>query len=157
MDVDLAKAFNRNTRLVMMQCDGIDTAASLTQSDANINCLNWVVGHIVDSRNTLLELLGSPPADQADLGAYERESEPITGPGPDVVEIETLLAMLDTTQERLATAISPMDADAWSAPLADNPERTLADNAFFWYFHDTYHVGQTELLRQVSGANDSLI
>jgi hypothetical protein len=28
---------------------------------------------------------------------------------------------------------------------------------FFQYFHETYHVGQTELLRQLAGKNDQVI
>jgi hypothetical protein len=28
---------------------------------------------------------------------------------------------------------------------------------FFLYFHETYHVGQTELLRQLAGKNDQVI
>jgi hypothetical protein len=27
----------------------------------------------------------------------------------------------------------------------------------FWYFHDTYHVGQTELLRGLAGFTDKVI
>ena len=28
---------------------------------------------------------------------------------------------------------------------------------FFGYFHESYHVGQTELLRQLAGKNDKMI
>jgi uncharacterized damage-inducible protein DinB len=34
---------------------------------------------------------------------------------------------------------------------------TQADSLFFRYFHETYHVGQTELLRQLAGRNDKVI
>lgn len=34
---------------------------------------------------------------------------------------------------------------------------TLASRLFGLYFHDTYHTGQTDLLRQVSGADDTII
>ena len=31
------------------------------------------------------------------------------------------------------------------------------ERLFFWYFHETYHVGQTELLRQLAGKDDKII
>jgi uncharacterized damage-inducible protein DinB len=34
---------------------------------------------------------------------------------------------------------------------------TVGSSVFFNYFHDTYHVGQTELLRQVAGVADAII
>jgi hypothetical protein len=36
-------------------------------------------------------------------------------------------------------------------------EITLGNRLFFIYYHETYHVGQTELLRQLAGKNDKII
>ena len=54
MEIDITFSLKRNARVVHMQCEGISHEASLTQSEANINCLNWTVGHIVVSRNDLI-------------------------------------------------------------------------------------------------------
>jgi uncharacterized damage-inducible protein DinB len=157
MEIDITFSLKRNARVVHMQCDGISHEASLTQNEANINCLNWTVGHIVVSRNDLIESFGGEPVDTFDLAAYERESEPITGPGPGVVDLTDLLAALDETQTRIADLAGNTSAAQWAAPLADTPDRTFADQVMFYTWHDTYHTGQTDLLRQVSGANDRVI
>jgi uncharacterized damage-inducible protein DinB len=34
---------------------------------------------------------------------------------------------------------------------------TVGQRVFFLYFHESYHVGQTELLRQLAGKNDKII
>ena len=34
---------------------------------------------------------------------------------------------------------------------------SLGARLHFQYFHDTYHTGQTELLRQVTGVGDKII
>jgi hypothetical protein len=34
---------------------------------------------------------------------------------------------------------------------------TRGARLFFYYFHETYHVGQTELLRQLAGRDDKII
>lgn len=157
MEYDVAHTLKRNARVVHMQCEGITHEASLIQSDANINCLNWTVGHIVESRNGLISALGGDPVATHDLKAYERESEPITGQGPGVVDLADLLAALDETQDRLEALVAGIRPSSWTEPLPGNPKRTLADQAIFFAWHDTYHTGQTDLLRQVSGADDKVI
>jgi len=156
MDLNITHFLKRNARVIEMQCDGISHEASLTQSSANINCLNWTVGHIVVSRNDMIEALGGDRI-AIDLAAYERESEPITGPGPGVVELDALLDGLRSTQARLEELTTGLDSAGWAATDGDDPKRTLADRIGFLYFHDTYHTGQTDLLRQISGANDKVI
>jgi hypothetical protein len=34
---------------------------------------------------------------------------------------------------------------------------SLGARLFGFYFHDTYHTGQTDLLRQVAGTDDKII
>ena len=41
--------------------------------------------------------------------------------------------------------------------LLGNRASPLRNRIFFLYFHDTYHVGQTELLRQLAGVGDKVI
>ena len=36
-------------------------------------------------------------------------------------------------------------------------DETLADWVAFLHWHETYHVGQLELLRQLAGTNDKII
>ncbi len=36
-------------------------------------------------------------------------------------------------------------------------ERTLGERVLELYFHETYHTGQTEILRQLAGVDDKVI
>ena len=36
-------------------------------------------------------------------------------------------------------------------------ETTLGERLVFLHWHETYHVGQLELLRQLAGTNDAVI
>lgn len=36
-------------------------------------------------------------------------------------------------------------------------ERTLGERVLGLYFHETYHTGQTEILRQLAGVDDRVI
>ena len=42
------------------------------------------------------------------------------------------------------------------ATFAGNP-RPLGKLLFFLYFHESYHVGQTEIFRQLAGKDDKII
>ena len=85
----LADAFQRNTWIIERQANGLSHADSLVQTTYNINCLNWVLGHIANSRDDLLELLGRERMmDEDDAAQYKRESEPITEDGPGVLPLE---------------------------------------------------------------------
>ena len=157
--ITLAKAFERNLRIVKAQTDGVSHAESLTQAPYNVNCLNWVVGHIVQSRDTVLGVLENDGVLDADQFArYERESDPITGDGPDVVALEDLITAMERQQDALDDVLHPMSAADLEAPHTwGDVDMTLLRRLHFHYFHESYHTGQTDLLRQISGNEDKVI
>jgi hypothetical protein len=57
---DLSNAFARNASIIKMQAEGLTNEDSLRQLPFHGNCLNWVLGHIVVSRDSVLETLDRP-------------------------------------------------------------------------------------------------
>jgi hypothetical protein len=154
----LVKAYERNTRIIEMQAGGLSHADSLIQTEYNINCLNWTIGHIVGYRDVSLELLGAAPVMGAAADRYARESDPIRQDGPGVVSLDELVAMARRSQDRLAETIGSASAEVFAEERTfGDRTSTVGSRMFFNYFHDTYHTGQTELLRQVAGMDDSII
>jgi uncharacterized damage-inducible protein DinB len=155
----LSKAFHRNTKLVQRHAEGVSHEDSLRQSEHNINCFNWVLGHIVASRYDLFRIVeGAPPDDGGRFGRYRTESDPITGEGPDVIRLEDLLTGLADTQAAIRAWMDSVDADWLAGETAVGDAMVpRADQIHFAYFHDTYHTGQIDLLRQVSGKSDKVI
>jgi len=156
---DLAKALERNTRVIEMQAEGLTHADSLLQTNYNINCLNWTLGHIISYRDGMLEMLGEDrvmPTEQSER--YARESDPVTEDGPDVLELDVLLGLARVAQDRLGRALAAAtDEDLTATIHVGDRATTLGKRLFFGYFHDTYHTGHTELLRQIAGKNDAII
>ena len=66
---------------------------------------------------------------------------------------------LEDTQERLSAVFEQETEESLqrTATYRDRPERPIAYWIFFLYFHDSYHVGQTEILRQAAGVDDQII
>lgn len=153
----LAKAFERNRWIIRAQTEGLSHPDSLITTPHNINTLNWVVGHIVDYRSGLVELLGGERPTPG-TGRYRKESEPVTEDGPGVHSLEALLEMLDLAQESLAALLVGLGEEEWARETeVGDRTQTLGERVHFLYFHDTYHTGQTELLRQVAGSDDKII
>lgn len=156
---DLIAALDRNIGIVKSQTAGLTHADSVLQPPFRGNCLNWVLGHVAQSRNEMGQRLGLPAIlSQAETKRYGYGSEPVLADGDDLIPLERLLALLASSQETIAGALGQMTAK----DLADEVESfmgktTLGQLLFFLYFHETYHIGQTELLRQLAGTDDQVI
>jgi hypothetical protein len=157
---NVAAAYKRNLEIIKMQTEGLTHEQSLIQLPFRGNCLNWVVGHVLTNRCNILSLLGANDIrPNVDLDHYERESQPVTGDGDGVLPLEQLIKHLEDTQERLEAVLEQESKRSLQrmSPYRDRPEQTVAFWIFFLFFHDSYHVGQTEILRQAAGTDDKII
>ena len=101
----LAQSFATNHWLIHRLVDGLSHADSIKQPPYESNCLNWVLGHVIVSRNEVLNLLNVEQVWNEDVvNLYITGSEPITGDGQGL-KFEELLEALDTAQERIAAAL----------------------------------------------------
>ncbi len=155
----LAKAFARNTAVLKMQTAGLTHEESLLQTPYGINCLNWTLGHILVYRDRVLTSSGGRPQFAAgELDGYLRESEPIIEDGPQVLALNQLVTALEASQEAIDTVVASLSDEEFSAESeVDGRMVKLSSRLHFDYFHDTYHTGQTEILRQVAGKGDKII
>ena len=155
----LAEAFHENVEIVKMQAAGLSQVDSLVQLPFRANCFNWVVGHLVYNRRLVLKLLGDEQTiDRTLIAHYEYDSEPITGEGEGVLPLEQLMDLLDLAQEQIVKRLATITDDELAHPLRviGSKERTLGEWLFFFCFHDFYHSGQTEILRQAAGKGDKI-
>lgn len=154
---DLTNAFARNVMIIKWQTEGLTNEDSLRQFP-NGNCLNWALGHIAVSRDEILEALGEPP-EMGEAGSrYKRGSDPLAGADDGVLTLEELLNWLDRSQERIVAVLNKMDEAAFAREIVSGEQRrTVGQNLFFRYFHESYHVGQTEMYRQFAGRGDKII
>lgn len=153
---DIATDFERNRRIIQSQCEGLTHEDSLIQPPFASNCLNWTVGHVVVHRDKILDALGHPRVlDDKTFQRYTNESDPVLGDGPGVRPLSELLGFLEQAQARLTAALPETDFDA-AITIRDRPT-TIGRRVHFLYFHESYHTGQTELLRALAGRTDKVI
>ena len=156
---DLAGMFERNLDIVRQQTKGLSHADSVLQPPFRGNCLNWVLGHIADSRNTVLQQLGQPPIlSEAQAKRYGYGSEPVCGDGADILRLEELLPLLEGSQRSIEAALGRITPEELGKEMQSfMGPRTLGFMLHFLCWHETYHLGQTELLRQLAGTGDKVI
>lgn len=155
----IATYFSINHRIIHMQTKGLTHEDSLIQLPFRGNCLNWVLGHIVSTRNNALILLGEEPIwSEEEEASYISKSEPITS-DIQALSLEKILADLDTSQERLnagLTRITEAELAVVEDPDGDDP-RSVGEKLAGLFWHEAYHTGQTEYLRQLAGKDDKVI
>jgi len=156
---ELLEAYGRNLSIIQEQTDGLSHEQCLLQPPFRGNCMNWVLGHIAETRNSLLKTLGEEPMmTPAECARYGHGSEPVCAGGEGVIKLERLLAMLQHSQDRFAVLLPRLTPEDLQKLVKDHRGQvTLGNRLFFLYFHDTYHTGQTELLRQLAGTDDKVI
>lgn len=156
----LINFYERNVGIIRMQTENLSHEDSLIQLPFRSNCLNWVVGHLVTNRCNILELLGAEDIrPEIDLDHYERESGPVLTNEEGVLPLADLLLHLEETQKRLSKALERETPESLLrlVPYRTRPEQQLSYWLLFLFFHDSYHVGQTEILRQAAGTDDKII
>ncbi len=156
---EMVEALARNVDVIQRQTKGLSHEQCLLQPPFRGNCMNWVLGHILDTRNNLLMAVGEKPIlTDEETARYSHGSEPVCADGKDVISLERMLHLLQGSQERIAHALPRLTADDLAREVRDHRGAiTLANRLFFLYYHETYHTGQTELLRQLAGTEDKVI
>lgn len=156
--------FRRQTRaihgVVRMNTDGLTHEDSLIQPEPGGNCLNWVVGHLVNSYESLLPRLGRKPVlGEGTLARYARGSAALTDPA-EATDLDDLLAAWDDVSNRVESGLADLTSEDLDAPAPGTPgsegEGTLRSYLTFTLFHQAYHAGQTGLLRRLAGKDGAI-
>lgn len=148
----LANVYTRNQWVVGEQTKDLTHADSLLQPDMRGNCLNFVLGHMLVHREKIMKMLNLEPLlTDAQFNRYDFDADPVLEDGPDIIPLEEMLTLLEKSSELLAEAIKPLtQADLDREITLGSSTATLTQRIEFFSWHDTYHVGQTEYLRQLA-------
>ena len=150
--------FKTNNILIHRQTRGVTHAESLLKPPFRANCMNWVLGHILTGRGTCLELLGLPPVlTEEERKIYDRGSDELEDTET-ASDLENLIKKLDRSLDQISAALQAMPPEQLAAPVNFGVQpKPLAEALHFLMWHETYHTGQLEPLRQLAGKNDKVI
>ncbi len=142
---------------VIVDTEDITDEEALVFPTGDANCMNWIVGHIIDARNQLLTLLKEQPVwDNKKLHCYARGAK-----FKDVQELflpfNQLIEYLKTSYDRLISGIKHVQPDQLAAisNISLQGGATISHTLLEWLtvfsFHESYHCVQTGFLRKILG------
>lgn len=156
---DLVEDFGRNTRLLARHLDGLSHADALIRPNGTGNCANYILGHLLLCRVEMLALLGQTGAvTGAMLMRYATGADPVGPDSTDICTLEQLAAWWEPLDRQFLGAIEAASDESLHAPIqAGAREIPLHRRLHSYYFHETFHLGQLEILRHLAGKTEALI
>jgi hypothetical protein len=153
----LIEALNLNYEIIQKLLRGLGHADSMLQLPFSGNCANWVLGHIIEGRNSMLKLLGQAPLwDEAACDIYRLGSAPITSAEMPHLSLECLFMDLKAMHLSLVETLEESRQAALEQPT-ENGEEPLGDALLRGLWRETFHLGQFEIYRQLAGKEDVVI
>lgn len=137
--------------VVERNVEGMTHEQSLARPGSGGNCANWILGHVVDVHNGLMQVLGEDPVwetEQLSRAGFD----PIEGP-EGAIDWDTLRDRFLASRERCLAAVRALTDDALADEFPD-PFGGTTDRAgllVILAFHQGYHAGQLGLARRFAG------
>jgi hypothetical protein len=148
----LVTAFTRNSNFFHTHLKDLTHADTLVQPPVQGNCILWIVGHIVNYRSKILTALLQPALPNAThFERFARGSQPVLGEEPGLPRLETIISAYDGSQTAVIDAIRRITREQ-SAEVITQGDFTMprADLVVSYMRHESYHLGQLELLREIA-------
>lgn len=155
----LVEDYSRNSWLVRRHLEGLSDADAFIQPGGTGNCIHWIFGHILLCRVEMLAWLGQPaPVTAAALKRYDTGSQPVGPASTDVCSLEQLKAWWDAVDKVFIPAIQNASDETLQRMIDGwNGMQPLENRLHFFHFHETFHIGQFEILRHLAGKTEALI
>lgn len=136
--------FKFNAGVFFTNLEDISHADSITLPPADCNTINWIVGHIVATRDSILKLLNEE-------GLCEESDRELYGRGTKLTDTAQAVS-LDTLKERYQRSQEMILAglEALSGKNDEKSEGVVVQLAGFG-FHEAYHIGQLGVIRKLIG------
>jgi len=145
----LSRLFEMNYEALFRNLDGITHEDSLVQPMPAGNTINWILGHILATRNRLHPLIGIPQPWSMEV-AHRYTGLDAAGWTPELaVDLRTIESELARSQQQVMAAFDDMSSQTLAQRANDG--RTLAEVLGFFHFHEAYHTGQIALVRRIVG------
>ena len=137
--------------LVHRLVDGLTQEETLIQLPFEVNCLNWVLGHIVTNRSHALEVVGAEHAWQDDVRKLYNTGTENIKPDDESLHVDVLLKYLDESVELLKAALENVGDEYLLEHFTNyRGEKTREEHLSGFNWHETYHIGQLEIFRALA-------
>lgn len=149
----MSQMFNHETLIVLKSShlvlnrnlNDITHEESMITPTGGGNSINWILGHILVSRDDIREMLGLDKLYGDEMKMYHRGAEAVDP--KELLQLSSLMEMYNSGQKILEEKLKEVD-------LRDNDEKYRM--VTFLVFHESYHTGQTGILRRIVGKEGAI-
>ena len=150
-------SFGRSQYVIDRNTEGISHEAALLHLPSGGNCMNWVLGHIAESRDEMLLMLGKPSIMAPQwIKRYEMDSPPVVD-GSDAMPLAEILALLLQLKAAVMEAVTAADQEFLDEIVVPARSQSCWNRIEFMIWHEAYHIGQLEYLRHLAGHHERII
>jgi hypothetical protein len=149
-----------NLFVVQKNTEGVTQEESLIQPAPGGNCMNFVVGHLLAIYNQALPTVGQEPVRVAgDLARYDRGAPPVTN-AAEALAFRDLVEGFAEATRRFDAGLGGLTSEVLDQPVAEspsgNPDETVRSLLATISMHQSYHAGQTGILRRIAGKEGAI-
>jgi hypothetical protein len=142
--------FSFNDEFVLQALEGLTEEELWRAPTRHNNPLLWVAGHVVQTRATVLQMLGQP-VDTGWGNLFDRGAR--IGDLKQYPSGREVARVMREISPRLRAALTVLGDEEMKRPasLPIPGIKTFADELAFFALHDAYHVGQLAYIRKALG------
>lgn len=156
----LNRIFERNLYVIHKELEGVTDEESFIQPPFRGNCINWVVGHLAASRKRTLYWLGieTNMLSEEHYQRYLWGSDPILEKEEGLLSLEEGLVLIEKMGEMLKEKLESITNEELAKEVGEGDNTgPRVDKVEFMAWHEGYHSGQFEYLRQLVGKDDQIL
>ena len=145
-------------RVVARNIEGLTHADSLAPAAGGANTANWILGHLVNVHNSIMEIIGGPPVWQSaylERAHFDRQINDDTSS----IDWDTLVERFNASRDACISALETMtdEALAEKVPGPSGKETTKEGMLGFLVVHQCYHAGQLGMARRAAGKKAAIL
>ena len=143
---DLLELLKLNSKLFEERIAPLTNEQALYRGSGHTNPILWIVGHLVNSRVYMLELLG----DKRDY-SWGTSFKEAYSPGRIYPSLSALSEVWQEVSQEIFNKLPAASHEALNAEISYSlPQgiKTVRGAFVFWLYHEAWHIGQIAFLRR---------
>ncbi|MGH7577901.1 MAG: DinB family protein [Longimicrobiales bacterium] len=154
----LVQQFGTIYAVIARNVDGLTHEDSLAPGAGGGNTANWILGHLVNVQNAVMQLVGAPPVWESEQLERARFDHPIHD-ADDAIDWDTLVERFNASGDACLAGLAALSDDALAEKMLDpfGNDSTRAGVLVGLVIHQCYHAGQLGMARRAAGKKAAIL
>jgi len=138
--------------------EGLTPATSLAPAAGGGNTANWILGHVVNVHNAVMQIIGAPPVWESEQLGRARFDHPIRD-AADAIDWDTLVERFNASRDACLAALASLTDESLDEKMSDpfGNDTTRAGMLSILAGHQWYHAGQLGMARRAAGLRTAIL